>query len=137
MKALGRFEVPDDLLYSKEHDWLKQVPEGFMVGITDFAQSELGDIAFVDVPDEGSTFKQGDVVLQLESVKAVTDVFVPLSGEIVKTNDAVEDEPQVVNESPYDKGWLFIISADDYPSEKAGLMNATAYVKFIEQNKKD
>ncbi len=137
MKALGKFEVPDDLQYTKSHEWIKQVPEGFMVGITDFAQSELGDIAFVDVPDEGSMFKRSEVILQLESVKAVADVFAPLSGEIAKTNDAVEDNPQVVNESPFDQGWLFIISADNYPAEKGGLMDAAAYVKFIEQSKKD
>ena len=98
--------LPNDLKYTKEHEWIKEEGDYIFVGITDYAQSELGDIVFVELPSIGDTFNQNDVIGTIEAVKTVADIFCPLKGEIVEVNSEIEDYPELVNNSPYDKGWL-------------------------------
>ena len=118
--------VPDDRKYTQEHEWV-QIEDGVgTVGVTDFAANELGDVVFVELPDPGSEFSQGDTVGTIESVKAVADLFIPVSGEVVEINEAVVDGPELVNSNPMDDGWLIKVRLGD-PGELDGLMDAAAY----------
>ena len=122
--------VPDDLKYTQEHEWV-QIEDGVgTVGVTDFAANELGDVVFVELPDPGSEFSQGDTVGTIESVKAVADLFVPVSGEIVEVNEAVVDGPELVNSNPLDDGWLIKVRLSDM-AEMDGLMDAAAYNELL------
>jgi glycine cleavage system H protein len=123
--------VPDDRKYTQEHEWV-QIEDGVgTVGVTDFAANELGDVVFVELPDPGSEFSQGDTVGTIESVKAVADLFVPVSGEIVEINEAVVDGPELVNSNPLDDGWLIKVRLSDM-AEMDGLMDAAAYNELLE-----
>lgn len=118
--------VPDDRKYTQEHEWV-MVEDGVgTVGVTDFAASELGDIVFVELPEIGSEFDQGETVGTIESVKAVADLFIPVSGEIVEINEAVVDGPEMVNSNPMDDGWLIKVRLSE-PGELDALMDAAAY----------
>jgi glycine cleavage system H protein len=118
--------VPDDRKYTQEHEWV-MVEDGVgTVGVTDFAASELGDIVFVELPETGSEFDQGETVGTIESVKAVADLYIPVSGEIVEINEAVVDGPELVNTNPLDDGWLVKVRLSE-PSELEALMDAAAY----------
>ena len=118
--------VPDDRKYTQEHEWV-MVEDGVgTVGVTDFAASELGDIVFVELPEPGSEFGQGDTVGTIESVKAVADLFIPVSGEIVEINYGFVDGPELVNSNPMDDGWLFKVRLGD-AGELDTLMDAAAY----------
>jgi len=118
--------VPDDRKYTQEHEWV-MVEDGVgTVGVTDFAAGELGDIVFVELPEPGSEFGQGEAVGTIESVKAVADLFIPVSGEIVEINQAVVDGPELVNSNPLDDGWLLKVRLGD-PGELDSLMDAAAY----------
>jgi len=122
--------VPDDRKYTQEHEWIL-IEEGVgMIGVTDFAAGELGDIVFVELPEPGSEFSQGDTVGTIESVKAVADLFLPVSGEIVEINEAVVDTPELVNSDPMDEGWLFKVKLSD-TSEIDQLMDAAAYGELL------
>jgi len=122
--------VPDDRKYTQEHEWV-QIEDGVgTVGVTDFAAGELGDIVFVELPDPGSEFSQGDTVGTIESVKAVADLFIPVSGEVVEINEAVVDGPELVNSNPMDDGWLMKIRLSE-TSELDGLMDAAAYNELL------
>ena len=122
--------VPDDRKYTQEHEWI-QIEDGVgMIGVTDFAAGELGDIVFVELPEPGSEFSQGDTVGTIESVKAVADLFLPVSGEIVAINEAVVDTPELVNSDPMDEGWLFKVKLSD-TSEIDQLMDAAAYGELL------
>ncbi len=105
------FEVPDSLRYTETHEWID--PETGRVGITDFAQDELGDIVFVDLPDEGDEFEAGDEFGIVESIKAVSDLYAPVSGEVVEVNDPLEDAPEMVNDDPYGEGWMVRFEFED------------------------
>ena len=118
--------VPDDRKYTQEHEWVLVDGDTGTIGITDYAAGELGDIVFVELPDTGSEFSAGDTVGTIESVKAVADLYCPLSGEIVAVNEAVVDSPELVNTSPLDEGWLMKVRLGD-PAELDRLMDATAY----------
>ena len=118
--------VPDDRKYTQEHEWVLVEGETGIIGITDFAAGELGDVVFVELPEAGSEFSAGDTVGTIESVKAVADLYCPLSGEVVEVNEAVVDSPELVNNSPLDEGWLFKVRLGD-PSEVDKLMDAAAY----------
>ena len=118
--------VPDDRKYTQEHEWV-MVEDGVgTVGVTDFAASELGDIVFVELPEVGSEFDQGETVGTIESVKAVADLFIPVSGEIVEINEAVVDGPEMVNSNPMDDGWLIKVRLSE-TGELDALMDAAAY----------
>jgi glycine cleavage system H protein len=121
-------QVPDGLRYSKEHEWVKQEGENGRIGITDHAQDELTEIVFVELPKIGKKVKKGDALGVVESVKTVSDIYSPVSGEVIDTNKALEDSPQLINQSPYDKGWFALIKLAE-PSELSGLMDAASYKK--------
>ena len=117
-------------LYSKEHEWAQVAGDLCVLGITEFAQAELGEVVFVELPEVGQTFGAGDEIGTIESVKAVAEVYTPVSGEIVETNDTLEDAPETVNEDPHASAWLVKIRLSD-PSELDGLMSAEEYEEFI------
>jgi glycine cleavage system H protein len=125
-------EVPSELRYTQSHEWVRVEDDGLLtVGITDHAQALLGDLVFIDLPEIGTEFVAGDECCVVESVKAASDVYMPISGEIVEINEELLDEPEIINSSPYDNGWLFKIqpSADE---EVEDLMDAETYQAEIE-----
>lgn len=124
---------PEELKYSSTHEWVKMEDHLATVGITDHAQSELGDVVYVELPDVGTTVEKGDVFGSIESVKTVSDLIAPVSGEVVQVNEELQKMPELVNESPYEAGWLIIISASD-PSELDDLMSAEEYESFIQES---
>ena len=125
-------EVPSELKYTRSHEWLRAEDDGLVtVGITDHAQALLGDLVFVELPETETEFAAGDECCVVESVKAASDVYMPISGEVVEVNEALVDEPEIINSSPYDNGWLFKIkpSADELDE----LLDADAYQAVIEE----
>ena len=119
---------PEDLKYTKDHEWIKQEGNVAVIGITDFAQSELGDIVYVDINTEGQSLNAGDVFGTVEAVKTVSDLFMPVSGKIVSLNKGLEKNPESVNKDPYGNGWMVRVEMSD-ASELSSLMNAADYRK--------
>jgi glycine cleavage system H protein len=119
--------IPKDLLYTKDHEWVRIEGDLVVVGITDFAQGELGDIVFVQLPEIGARISQGQSLGSLEAVKAVADVYSPVSGEVAEVNTALGDKPELMNQDPYGGGWVVKIRATNLAAEKAALLNAAAY----------
>jgi glycine cleavage system H protein len=117
---------PADLLYHPEHDWARVEGDHATFGITWYAQDALGEVVFFDPPEVGAEVKKDEAYTEVESVKAVSDVFAPLSGEVTEVNDALKDKPETINEDPYGEGWLVKIRVSD-PSEADSLMDAAAY----------
>jgi glycine cleavage system H protein len=125
--------VPSELKYRDSHEWVRQEADGtFTIGITEHAQELLGDMVFVDLPEVGASFSAGDDCAVAESVKAASDIYAPLSGEIVAVNDQLGDSPELVNSAPYTDGWLFRIKASD-ASELDGMLDADAYKAAIDE----
>lgn len=125
--------VPVELKYRDSHEWLRKNADGtYTVGITEHAQELLGDMVFVDLPEVGATFSAGEECAVAESVKAASDIYAPISGEIVAVNDSLNDSPEQVNSEPYDGGWLFQIKASD-ESEIDSLLDADAYNAAIDE----
>jgi len=122
--------VPDDRKYTQEHEWVQVDGDTGIIGVTDFAASELGDIVFVELPEVGSEFSAGDTVGTIESVKAVADLYLPVSGEIVEINEAVVDSPELVNSDAMDEGWLVKVKLAD-PAEVDALLDADAYQNLL------
>ena len=122
--------MPSELKYSKEHEWVKVDGDVVTIGITDFAQSELGDIVFVELPEEGDELTSGDSFGSVESVKTVSELYAPLSGKVVEVNDELEDSPEYVNESSYDKAWMVKVELTD-KSQLDDLLDADAYSEMI------
>lgn len=121
------YEVPDDLLYTREHEWAL-VQEGVVtIGITDYAAKTLNDVVYVSLPKVGENLAQLKVFGTLESIKAVSELYSPFSGTITKTNESLASHPELVNQSPYDKGWLLQVEASDYETERKNLLDAKAY----------
>jgi len=116
--------------FTKEHEWIEIEGDVGTVGISDYAQSQLGDITFVELPAVGAAFKQGDAVAVVDSVKAASDVYVPVGGNVIETNEALEDEPELVNTDPDTGGWLFRIKLAD-PDELSTLMDEATYKAYI------
>jgi glycine cleavage system H protein len=127
-------EIPKDLLYTEEHEYVKPTDDAnvFAVGITDYAQGELGDIVFIELPKVGASFNKHDVFGTVEAVKAVSELYSPVSGEVVAVNDRLDKEPALVNSAPYGDGWMVKIRLKD-AGEKKGLMNADAYSAHLGQ----
>jgi len=123
--------IPDDRKYTQEHEWVQMEGDTGVVGVTEFAAAEMGDVVFVELPEVGSEFSQGDTVGSIESVKAVADLFLPVSGEVVAINEAVIDGPELVNNDAMDDGWLLKVKLSD-PGEMDALLDADAYVKLTE-----
>ncbi len=124
-------KLPEELKYTEEHEWIRDNGDGTItVGITDFAQGELGDIVFVELEPEGSEFDKDEVLGTVEAVKTVSELFSPVSGEIVEVNESLEDDPEQVNTDPYGKGWMVKIKLSD-ASELDSLMTAEAYKEMV------
>ncbi len=122
--------VPEDLLYSRDHEWVRVEGDTATVGITDFAQGELGDVVYVECPEAGTAVEQGAVFGTIESVKSVSDLRSPLSGEVSEVNEELEGAPELVNEDPYDGGWILRIQIAD-PDELAELLGRDGYRALI------
>lgn len=121
---------PHEYLYSKEHEWVRVEDDVCVLGITEFAQQELGEVVYVDLPEVGAVFNAGDEIGTIESVKAVAEVYTPVAGEVVEINESVSDDPELLNEDPHTEGWLIKIrfSSD---SDLKSLMNAETYEEFV------
>ncbi len=126
---------PDDRFYSNSHEWIRVDGDTATIGITDHAQKELGDVVFVELPDVGEIFDEGQEFGTIESVKAVSELFLPVAGEIVEVNKGLVDEPNAVNEDPHGDGWLVKVKVTS-DGAAAGLMSAAAYEKFVEEEAK-
>ena len=123
--------VPDQLYYTKEHEWVHVEGDKCRVGVTDYAQKSLHEIVYVDLPKIGARVDQMQSLGTVESVKAVADVFSPLSGEVLEVNNSLSDAPELVNKGPYEEGWITLIKPNDLKKELSGLMNAQAYREFL------
>ncbi len=123
---------PDDLKYTRDHEWARVQGAKVTVGITDFAQDQLGDVVYVELPEVGDEVKKGETFGVVESTKAVSDLFAPISGKVVEINGPLVDAPETVNEDPYEEGWMIVVEASD-PKELAELLDAPAYRKFVEE----
>ncbi len=123
--------VPDDLLYTKEHEWVKVDGDVVTVGITDYAQDQLGDIIYVELPEVGRKVKQMEAVATVEAVKTAADVYSPVSGEVVETNAKLSEKPELLNQDPYGEGWMFKVRLEN-PEELKGLLSPEEYRKLIE-----
>ena len=123
---------PEGLHYTKEHEWIKVEDGEGTIGITHYAQEALGDIVFVELPDAGEKFDTGDVMGSIESVKAVSDIYTPLTGEIIEANSNLEDQPEVINNDPYGEGWICRISIDN-EDELDALMDADEYQEYLKE----
>ncbi len=130
MKELSELNFPDDVMYSDDHEWTKMENDEAVIGISDYAQDQLGDIVFVELPQVGETFEKGAEFGTVESVKAVSELFLPVGGEIIAVNDALEDTPELVNNEPYTGGWMLRIKLSD-KSELDQLMNKSAYLESL------
>jgi len=130
MKSIEELNFPSDVKYTDDHEWAKVEGDLVCVGISDYAQDQLGEIVFVELPETGDTFGKGDEFGSVESVKAVSEIYLPISGEIVEVNEALEDAPELVNTDCYDKGWLVKIKPDDL-SELDSLKDQAAYLEML------
>jgi glycine cleavage system H protein len=125
-------DIPDDLKYTRDHEWARSKGGRVVVGITDFAQDQLGDVVYVELPAIGDEVKKGESFGVVESTKAVSDLFAPVSGKVVEVNDPLVETPETVNEDPYEEGWLIAIEPSD-PAELAALLDAKAYKAFVDE----
>lgn len=126
-------EIPAELKYTTSHEWVREEDDGtYTVGITDHAQEQLGDLVFVELPEVGAVLSSGDASCVVESVKAASDVYSPLSGEVVEVNETLTDAPETINDSAFDDGWLFKISASAADVELDDMLDADAYQAEIE-----
>ncbi len=130
--AAKSYDFPDDCHYTESDEWVRLDGTTARVGITDYAQSELSDIVFVELPDPGTRVEAGEAFGVVESVKAVTDLLAPIAGEITETNGALDENPEWVNEDPYGRGWIIVLAPEDLDAVD-GLMSAQAYAKYVEE----
>ena len=121
--------VPEELQYTKSHEWVRTEDDTATIGITDYAQEELGDIVYVELPEEGDTFEAGDSFGSIESVKAVSDLYTPVGGEVVEVNVALNDSPEKINEDPYGDGWIVKLRV----SQEGDLLSASDYEQLLEE----
>lgn len=126
-------DFPDELKYTEEHEWVLIEEEVVTIGITDFAQDQLGDVVFVELPEVGDTLESGKTLGVVESVKAVSDVYAPLSGEVIEINEELPDQPELLNTSAYEDGWMLKLKLSA-PAELDSLMDAAEYQSFIEKD---
>ena len=130
MKEINDLILPDDIRYAESHEWAKAEGDNIKVGVSDYAQDQLGDIVFVEMPEVGETFDKGTEFGTVESVKAVSELNIPIGGEIVAVNSALEDSPELINNAPYSDGWMIEVKADD-PAELEALMTKDAYLTSL------
>lgn len=129
MKEINELKIPENLKYTDQHEWV-ETGDIVKVGVSDYAQDQLGDIVFVELPEVGDSFDKGDECATLESVKAVSEMYAPVSGEVVEVNEELEDEPGLINEDSYEKGWIFKIKVSD-AGELDSLMDKAAYLEML------
>lgn len=127
------FDVPDGLYYTKEHEWVRVEGDKCRVGVTDYAQNSLHEIVYVDLPKVGAKYSQMQSLGTVESVKAVADVYSPVSGEVVEVNDSLSDAPELVNKTPYTEGWITVIRPADVKKDLAGLLSPQAYKDLLKK----
>ena len=130
MKEINQLNLPDNLHYAEDHEWAKQDGDNIRVGIDDYAQDQLGDIVFVELPQVGDKLAKGDVFGTVESVKAVSELFMPIGGEIIAINKNLEESPELVNTSPYDDGWMIDVKPTD-TAELESMMTKGAYLEML------
>ncbi len=130
MKEINELNLPDDLRYAKDHEWTKLEGDKVKIGIDDYAQDQLGDIVFVELPEVGTTFSKGEEFGTVESVKAVSELFMPIGGEVLAINTTLEETPEHVNNQPYENGWMIEIKPSDV-AEMDVLMDKEAYIKML------
>ena len=130
MKEINELSFPEDVRYAESHEWVKAAGDTARIGITDYAQDQLGDIVFVELPDVGESFEKGAEFGTVESVKAVSELYLPVSGEIVAINEALEDAPELINNTPFSDGWMIEVKLDD-SSEIDALMDKDAYLSTL------
>jgi len=130
MKEIDELQLPHDSRYTDDHEWAKAEDDNIRVGISDYAQDQLGDIVFVELPEVGDTFGKGDEFGTVESVKAVVELYMAVGGEILAVNKALEDAPELVNQSPYNEGWMVQVKPID-ASEMDALMTKEAYLEML------
>lgn len=130
MKEIQELDLPENLKYAKTHEWVKKDNDTVKIGLNDYAQDQLGEIVFVEVPEVGDTFSKGDEFGNVESVKAVSEIYIPVSGEIIAVNEDLEDAPELVNDSCYEKGWIAKVKLND-PSELDSLLEKKAYLETL------
>jgi len=130
VKEISELQFPNDYLYAKDHEWAKLEGDKVRVGISDYAQDQLGDIVFVELPQVGTRRTKGEQFGTVESVKAVSELYMPVGGEVLSVNKALEDSPELLNKEPYESGWMVEIKLSD-PGELKNLMNRDAYLGFL------
>ncbi len=131
MIEVGEYKIKEGLYYTKDHEWAQVLEDGIvLVGITDYAQKELGDLAYVELPEVGKEVTKGDVLCEVESVKAVSEVYAPVSGEVIEANKELEDAPEKINEDPYG-AWIAKIKPSNLEEELKELMDANAYAEYL------
>ncbi|NVM20194.1 MAG: glycine cleavage system protein GcvH [Desulfobacterales bacterium] len=130
MKKISELDLPDDIRYAEDHEWARLEGDKIRTGIDDYAQDQLGDIVFVELPQVGDTFKKGEEFATVESVKAVSECYLPVGGEITAVNTALEESPELVNKSPYGDGWFVEVKLND-PSELDALMTNKDYLEKL------
>ncbi|MDG6954834.1 MAG: glycine cleavage system protein GcvH [Nitrososphaerota archaeon] len=126
------YQVPDDLMYTKEHEWAKEENEMIRVGITDYAAKTLNDVVYVSAPKVNATIEQSKSMGAVESIKAVSEVYAPVSGKVVETNGDLDSHPELINKSPYVEGWLIVVEPSNLSAERKSLLDAKAYAAFLE-----
>src|SRR6185503_20075805 len=131
-RRLHMSSYPDDFYYSKDHEWIRVDGDTATVGITDHAQSQLGDVVYVELPSVGSTYDAGDAFGSVESVKAVSELYLPVSGEVTEINRALVDSPELVNEDPHGEGWMVIVKFQD-AGQVSTLMRAADYERYLKE----
>ena len=130
MKEISELNLPNDLRYAEDHEWARSESGNIRVGIDDYAQDQLGDIVYVDLPQVGDTFSKGEEFGSVESVKAVSELYLPVGGEVIEINTKLEDAPELVNGSPYDDGWMVLVKPDD-PADLDALLDKDAYLEML------
>lgn len=129
---VGEYDVPDNLLYTREHEWVRLSGQAVVVGVTDYAAKTLNDVVYVTVPKVGETVAQLKVMGTVESIKAVSELYSPVSGTITSVNDALSSHPELVNTSPYNEGWIVNVRPSNLASEKRNLLDAKGYMAHLE-----
>ncbi|EFK07046.1 glycine cleavage system H protein [delta proteobacterium NaphS2] len=133
MKEISELDFPEDLYYTEEHEWARVTDGNVTIGISDYAQDQLGDVVFVEMPASGDQFKKGDAFGTVESVKAVSELYMPIDGEVIRVNQTLEDAPELLNQSPYADGWILEIKPGD-ASQLETILNRDAYLKMLKES---
>ncbi len=130
MKELSELKFPEGFQYTEDHEWAKKEGDAIRIGISDYAQDQLGDIVFVEMPEVGDDFAKGDEIGSLESVKAVSELYIPVGGKVTAINEKLEDAPELINSDPFGDGWIIEVKPSD-PAELEALMDSAAYLEMI------